>query len=45
MTRTLTNVPDAAVDQLVEDFQSEGFAVTKTKQSDGTWVVVATKSP
>jgi hypothetical protein len=43
MTRTLTDVPDTDVDELVADFESEGFSVTKTKQADGNWTVVATR--
>jgi hypothetical protein len=40
-TITLTGIADSTVDQVVGDFQSEGATVTKTKQADGTWTVVA----
>ena len=41
-TERLTDVPDDEVDQLVEDFESVGAEVTKTKQDDGNWTVTAT---
>ena len=41
-TRTLRNVPDDMVDQVVKDFESEGATVTKTRETSGTgWKVVA----
>lgn len=36
-----TDVPDEDVDQLVEDFESEGAKVEKTRQPDGKWIVKA----
>jgi hypothetical protein len=43
-TKTLHHVSDDLVDQVVQDFKSEGATdVTKTKEADGNgWVVVAT---
>ncbi len=35
------DIPDSAVDQVVEDFESEGCTVTKTRQTDGKWTVKA----
>lgn len=40
--RTLTDIPDDEVDEVVSDFESEGCTVTKRKQQDGNWTVVAT---
>lgn len=40
--RTLTDIPDSDVQQTVEDFESEGATVEKTKQADGNWTVKAT---
>ena len=40
--RTLTDVSDADVGQLVDDFRSEGAIVQKTRQPNGLWTVVAT---
>jgi hypothetical protein len=37
-----TDVPEADLAQLVGDFESEGATVTKEKQLDGSWKVVAT---
>lgn len=39
---TLTDIPDTEVDQVVNDFKSEGATVTKTRQANGMWTVVAT---
>ncbi len=39
---TLTDVPDSMVKEVVADFKSEGASVTKTKQANGSWIVVAT---
>lgn len=44
MKRILTNVPDDEVDQVVEDFESEGFTVTKEQDGESTWKVTATKN-
>ncbi len=40
--RTLTDIPDNEVDQVVRDFESEGATVTKKRQPNGMWTVVAT---
>ena len=40
--RTLENVPDSEVDEVVSDFQSEGATVEKIQQEDGSWKVTAT---
>ena len=40
--RTLTDVPQAEVDQVVRDFEDEGCTVEKVKQPDGNWTVKAT---
>lgn len=40
-TRTLENVPDSDVDEVVADFESEGATVKKEKEN-GTWKVIAT---
>ncbi|MGA2465844.1 MAG: hypothetical protein ABSH06_16010 [Thermodesulfobacteriota bacterium] len=39
---TLTDIPDNDVDKVVSDFESEGATVTKTRQANGMWTVVAT---
>ncbi len=39
--RTLTDIPEAEVDTVVSDFESEGCTATKSKQADGNWTVVA----
>lgn len=40
--RILTDVPDDAVDRVVEDFRSEGCTkVSKEKQPNGRWTVRA----
>lgn len=41
-TRTLTDIPDEDVDEVVGDFESESCTVNKQKQSDGNWTVIAT---
>jgi hypothetical protein len=41
-TRTLSDIPDDEVDQVVGDFESEGCTVQKKRQEDGNWTVVAT---
>jgi hypothetical protein len=38
----LTDIPDSQVDQVVEDFESEGATATKTRQANGLWTVRAT---
>jgi len=38
---TLTEIPDEEVDEVVEDFRSEGAKVQK-KPENGTWTVIAT---
>ena len=42
-TQTLHDVPPADVDQVVADLESEGYTVTKRKQSNGNSPVVATR--
>ena len=37
----LTDIPPSEVDQVVEDYRSEGADVKKTKQPDGNWTVTA----
>lgn len=37
----LNKVSNAELAQLVSDFESEGANVSKTKNPDGTWKVVA----
>ena len=39
----LQNVPDSEVNEVVSDFESRGFTVTKTKNPNGIWNVVAEK--
>ena len=41
-TRTLTDVPEAEVEQLVDDFRSEGAIAERTRQRSGLWTVSAT---
>jgi uncharacterized protein with GYD domain len=41
-TETIKDVPDDKVDEVVQDFESEGAKVEKTEQSNGKWTVVAT---
>ena len=36
---TLTNVPEEEVAEVTEDFESEGAAVMKRRDADGTWSV------
>ncbi len=40
--RTVTDIPADKVDQVVEDFESEGCSAVKSQQSDNKWTVVAT---
>lgn len=40
----LTDIPPDEVDQVVEDYRSEGAAVEKIEQPDGNWTVNATFS-
>ncbi len=40
----LTDIPTSEVDQVVEDYRSEGAEVEKIKQQDGSWTVKATFS-
>lgn len=42
MKRTLVDVPDRDVDQLVRDFRSEGAVVKKIRQRNRLWTVTAT---
>jgi hypothetical protein len=43
---TVTKVPDAHVGEVIGDFNLDNpVSVTKTKQADGTWTVVATFLP
>jgi hypothetical protein len=47
-TFTITKISDADVDGVVARFKATvppPLSVTKTKQSDGTWTVVATYPP
>ncbi len=44
MERKLENIPENDLKQVVDDFISEGWTVEKTKNSDGTWTVVAKKN-
>lgn len=39
--KTIKDVPDYEVDQIVEDFRSEGCLVKKVKQDNGKWTVIA----
>ena len=39
--RTLTDIPDSDVSEVVSDFESEGCTVTKVKQANGLWTVKA----
>lgn len=39
--KTLTDVPDEDVDQVVSDLESEGCTATKKQQTDGKWTVTA----
>ena len=36
------DIPESDVNQVVEDFESEGCTVEKTPQPDGKWTVTAT---
>lgn len=38
----IKGVPEDRIEQLVYDFESEGAQVTREKQADGKWTVVAT---
>lgn len=40
--KVITDIPDDDVDEVVEDFNSEGCNARKEKQADGNWKVVAT---
>ena len=40
--RTLTDVPKDLVKEVIEDFESEGCQVVKTRQPDGKFTLVAT---
>lgn len=40
--RALTDIPDGEVDEVVNDFQSEGAKTTKELQPNGNWTVRAT---
>ena len=42
-TQTLHDVPPDEVDQVVADFESEGYTVTKQKQSNKNFTVAATR--
>ena len=39
--RILKDIPEADVDQVVKDFESEGCTVSKEKQPNGKWTVTA----
>ena len=40
-TEILRGVPDADVDQVVADYESEGAVVSKEPEENGTWTVTA----
>ena len=40
--RTLTDIPNGDVEEVVKDFESEGCTVVKERQKDGNWTVTAT---
>lgn len=42
-TQTLHDVPADDVEQIVTDFESEGYTVTKQKQTNGNYTIVATR--
>ena len=42
-TQTLHDVSPDDVDQVVADFESEGYTVTRQRQSNGNYTVVATR--
>ncbi len=42
ITRTLSEILDADVDEVVSDFESESCTVVKQKEANGNWTVVAT---
>lgn len=39
--KTLTDIPDSEIKQVVKDFESEGCVVKKTRQYNGKWTVIA----
>ena len=39
----LTDVPESEVDETVALYEAEGCEVTKEKQADGKWTIIATK--
>ncbi len=39
---TLTHVPDDRLEEIIEDFKSEGATVSKRRHADGTWSVTGT---
>ena len=39
--RVLTDIPGDEVNQVIEDFESEGCTVSKQKQDNGLWTVTA----
>lgn len=41
-TRTKRDVPDDQVDMIVRGYEMEGATVTKEKQGNGHWTVIAT---
>jgi len=40
--RTLKDIPDAEVDDVIGDLESEGCTCQKKSQGDGKWTVIAT---
>jgi hypothetical protein len=42
--RTLTDIPDDEVDQVVSDFESEGCAATKKKHATATSCIFSKRS-
>lgn len=42
-TQTLHDVPASEVEEVISDFESEGYTVTKQKQSNRKYTVVASR--
>ena len=42
---TLTHIPDDRVEEIIEDFKSEGATVSKHRDPAGTWSVTGTFGP
>ncbi|GAA0852308.1 hypothetical protein [Aliiglaciecola litoralis] len=41
-TEELTDIPTSDVDQVIEDYESEGAQVEKIQQPNGKWTIKAT---